>query len=103
MFQIIINVYLHSDQIIGTSSRTPSPETDSLIAAMLSDRYFIPILRPVDYSSPAQIGKPWSPDTYVKSPGPQVTSPLVSILYLRVSPSFGVSAPLVHFSCSNIQ
>jgi len=65
--------------IIGDSSRTPSPETDSLIAAMLTDRYFIPILRPVDYSSPAQIGKPWSPDTYIKSPGSHVTSPLAAI------------------------
>merc|ERR1712071_155303 len=62
--------------IIGDSSRTPSPETDSLIAAMLTDRYFIPILRPTDYSSPAQIGKPWSPDTYVKSPASIVSSPL---------------------------
>lgn len=46
--------------------------------SLLSQRYFVPVLRPIDLSSPARIGKPWSPDVTPKSPESLMAdSPLV--------------------------
>lgn len=55
-----------------------SPEMETQITTLLSQRYFVPVLRPVDFSSPAVVGRPWSPDILITSPESPVhiTSPL---------------------------
>ncbi|KAI9557040.1 hypothetical protein GHT06_016837 [Daphnia sinensis] len=54
--------------IICSSCKNPSPELEAQMRSLLSQRYFVPVLRPIDLSSPARIGKPWSPDVTPKSP-----------------------------------
>jgi len=38
------------------------------IQSLLTQRIFIPVLRPADFSSPAQLGRPWAPDITITSP-----------------------------------
>lgn len=60
-------------QIICSSCKEPEPETIAEISSLLSQRYFVPVLRMIDYSAPAVVGKPWSPDVSPGGPeSPQV-------------------------------
>lgn len=69
---------LNNQQIICSSCKNATPQLEAQMQSLLSQRYFIPVLRPSDYSSPARVGKPWSPDVTPKSPESSIiTSPLV--------------------------
>ena len=65
-----INCYIA--QIICSSCKDPDPEIEAEIRNLLSQRYFVPVLRVVDFSAPAVVGKPWSPDV---SPGRSESGP----------------------------
>ena len=72
------------------SCKNLSAEVTEQIRSLLTQRIFIPVLRPADYSSPAQLGRPWTPDITVTSPGTptdQPESPYSSLASIFTSPT----------------
>lgn len=78
-----VTFYCFYTQIICSSCKNPSSELVDQMKLLFSQRYFVPLLRPTDFSSPALVGKPWSPDVTPQSPEAlvsiSVTSPLVCL------------------------
>uniref|UniRef100_UPI00398EA5DA ankyrin repeat and LEM domain-containing protein 2 isoform X2 n=1 Tax=Pristiophorus japonicus TaxID=55135 RepID=UPI00398EA5DA len=57
------NKYDHTPmEVICERSKTKSEELKEKIREYLQDRYYVPLLRDTDNSSPPVIGSPWSPD-----------------------------------------